>query len=165
MNFWKVFLAGLVRRWHCEPHTLAPENVAEHSWLVAMFIARLHPNPPAKLLMAALTHDLGEHATGDVPYFFKKVASDAFIMELDGAEHQGRIAVCGEELGGILADLDEESRLWLGEADLLAALYRLAFESQLGNKFAETQLKKHVMLDFQLPKLQEVWAQLKRQNP
>ncbi len=63
------WLASFTRRWHCNPalaHTQDP--VAAHS--ARMGILALHfwgDGASRELLVACLAHDLGEHATGDVP--------------------------------------------------------------------------------------------------
>jgi len=49
--------------------TLTSETVGHHSHMVAMLCIILHPteNPSTALLWGALTHDLAEHQTGDIP--------------------------------------------------------------------------------------------------
>lgn len=58
---------GRTLRMHTVP-TLQPQNVAAHSFGVAWWCWLLSEQAPStNLLMAALQHDLAEHATGDIP--------------------------------------------------------------------------------------------------
>ena len=62
------WLASHVRRWHANPalaHTQDP--VAAHSARMGILALTIWPDASRALLVACLTHDLGEHATGDVP--------------------------------------------------------------------------------------------------
>lgn len=58
---------GMVTRFHC--HVLQrPENVGEHSHMVASIVAIYYEfAPSAAVLMAALGHDLPEYKLGDIP--------------------------------------------------------------------------------------------------
>lgn len=63
----KLLTAGQVKRYHAQL-TLKEQTVAEHSHSVAMLCwAITGGSASAALLMAALTHDLGERWTGDMP--------------------------------------------------------------------------------------------------
>lgn len=62
------WLASHVRRWHCNPqlaHTQDP--VAAHSGRMGILALQHWPDASRELLAACLVHDLGEHATGDIP--------------------------------------------------------------------------------------------------
>ena len=71
MNLIKMYKAGAVKRWHTRT-TIKEQDVAAHSWGVAMIVKEIYPQANADLLMAALTHDLHEIESGDIPYPFKK---------------------------------------------------------------------------------------------
>lgn len=58
--------AGEVKRCHTE-RVLRPQTVAQHSWGVATILLMVHPEADAKLLRAALWHDVSERAMGDIP--------------------------------------------------------------------------------------------------
>ena len=66
-NFKSLYSAGRVKRYHTAD--VQAQTLAQHSWGVAMIVARIYPNqrPTPTVLMAALTHDLAEMETGDVP--------------------------------------------------------------------------------------------------
>ena len=67
---------GAVQRYHTI-RTLRPQSVAEHSWGVAMLLHMVAPSAPSHVLSAALTHDLAELVTGDLPATFKWVLEPA----------------------------------------------------------------------------------------
>lgn len=83
-----------VRRWHIV-QTSREQTLAEHSFAVAVITGSLadhmqwkglmHPAKALKLLNWALSHDLIEVRTGDVPTPFKKV-----LREVGGADILGR---------------------------------------------------------------------------
>ena len=50
---------GHVERAHSTPHHGSYSNAA-HSWQLAVLIILLHPAPSARLIMAALFHDIPE---------------------------------------------------------------------------------------------------------
>ena len=112
----KIFRAGFVRRWHKNPdlcHTADP--VDGHSGRVARLILALHPNPSMDLLRAALVHDDGEHATGDmsVP---AKLANPQMSKMIDRMERAARIDLWGSDF-----ELWQEEQVWLKFADRLDA--------------------------------------------
>lgn len=61
--------AGAVKRMH--NLRARPQNLAEHSWGVAMLLLTVYPKAPAYLIQHALVHDLPELHTGDIPAFVK----------------------------------------------------------------------------------------------
>lgn len=58
--------AAAVRRYHTR-RMLREQTLAEHSFGVQQLILQIMPEPPARLLVAAIHHDLPEYVTGDVP--------------------------------------------------------------------------------------------------
>tara|TARA_R110000782_G_scaffold2628_7_gene9994 strand:+ start:5965 stop:6432 length:468 start_codon:yes stop_codon:yes gene_type:complete len=66
MKIYPIWLSGLVRRWHCNPdlaHTA--QSNAQHQWGCAILAIHLFPNNH-RLLIDAITHDVGEVGLGDV---------------------------------------------------------------------------------------------------
>lgn len=66
MKTYKVWLSGFVRRWHSNPdmaHTA--QTNAQHQWGCAILALKLWPDDHA-LLIATITHDVGEVGIGDV---------------------------------------------------------------------------------------------------
>ena len=66
---------------HCTTSKGAPENVAGHSWRMALMAYFLTDEFPAldmeKVIKMCLIHDLGECFTGDIPTFRKTQADEA----------------------------------------------------------------------------------------
>lgn len=77
-----------VRRFNFE-HCNRYQNVAEHSYFVAMLVmelGRLHGMSPLKIgvaVEAALMHDATESVTGDIPYLVRRSMDRAALSALD----------------------------------------------------------------------------------
>lgn len=88
------WLASFVRRWHCHPdlcHTVDP--ISGHS--ARMGILALHlwgAGASRDLLVACACHDLGERATGDVPWHAKRDCPELAGL-LDVLENRARTAM------------------------------------------------------------------------
>ncbi len=65
---------------HCTTTNGAPENVASHSWRMALMALWMKDEFPEadmdKVIRMCLIHDLGECFTGDIPTFLKKDADE-----------------------------------------------------------------------------------------
>lgn len=117
MTITALYNAGAVRRWHTNPHMAhVVDTIDGHSGRVAKLILLLHPAPSMALIRAALTHDDGEHATGDVPYPAKQRFAPEFRAALDAMETAAREAIWGPD--PVLTDAEA---LWLRYADRLDA--------------------------------------------
>lgn len=80
-----ITLGAEVRRYHTLT-TLQTETVGHHSHGVALLCWVLDPDAHARLLMAALTHDLAEQLTGDIPSPAKRdlnIGADLEDLERD----------------------------------------------------------------------------------
>lgn len=120
-----LILAGHnVTRWHTM-RNLMPQNLASHSWGVAMILNRLHVGPPDEhwmLIKVALEHDLAESEIGDMP----RPARTDEHHELEN-EVATRMGVWTEHsLPGHLLP-------WLVWADLIEAGLHAQREHGLGN--------------------------------
>jgi 5'-deoxynucleotidase YfbR-like HD superfamily hydrolase len=67
IGFNKLYKAGRITRYHTAD--VKPQTLGHHQWGVAMIVCMIYPNhrPPPDIIMAALTHDLAESETGDIP--------------------------------------------------------------------------------------------------
>ena len=111
-----IFRAGAVLRWHTNPElSTTQDRVDGHSARVARIILALHPNPSVSLLRAALVHDDGEHAVGDVRAPAKDDSGEMTRL-LDKLEATAR-----EQLWGTTIPLWDSQKLWLHFADRLDA--------------------------------------------
>ncbi len=113
-----LYVASKVKRWH--GHDGPNQNLAEHSFGVAMIIAAWHPKPSAELLKASLQHDLHEKWFADIPYGVKQ-----HHPELKALEDKSRVAFMDAAQVPHLK-LTEEEGLWLKFADQYEALLYLA---------------------------------------
>ena len=80
-----VWKSGLVRRWHSNPdmaHTA--QTNAQHQWGCAILALSLWPDDH-QLMIAALTHDVGEVGVGDVSAV-AKLGSWALTDAINAAE-------------------------------------------------------------------------------
>ena len=141
-----------VTRWHAFPN-LKPQNLAAHSWAVAMMVMSLFEGEPDEkllLVQAALEHDLVEKHIGDMP---RPGRTD---------EHRRLEAAKADELGVFHESLlPPHLREWLEWADLIEAGMHAVREVELGNtRFREvlaridTHIEEHhasippILLDF-----------------
>jgi len=121
-----------VKRWHTWP-TLQEQSVASHSWGVAMILKYIYPEATSVDMLMALTHDLAEYVTGDIPYPFKKrspkVQDGVVDAEVDFEYSYGLPAPLP---GGMMAK-------YLKWADMFELLMFSVRETQMGNtKFFDT---------------------------
>jgi (p)ppGpp synthase/HD superfamily hydrolase len=76
MNMQRIWEATFTRRWHANPHMAdTADPVGGHQGRVALLALMLFPREIA-VLRAAVIHDMGEWATGDVPYPVKEANPD-----------------------------------------------------------------------------------------
>lgn len=129
-DFLKLYDAGAVKRWHTWP-TLRTQDVAAHSWGVAMILHQIDPYN-FNLLVHALTHDLHECELGDIPYPAKKrfpgIGREAAAQEVKFNESHG--------IWPVMSDSDHHKLKW---ADMFELLLWSRNELHMGNKaFAHT---------------------------
>ncbi len=60
-------MAGRIRRLHIRPMNGDEQNVAAHTWGVAMILLDLFPDVSREALVFTLRHDVPEVVTGDIP--------------------------------------------------------------------------------------------------
>jgi len=81
-----IWRAGRVMRWHVNPHLCETRDPDDgHAARVTLMALSLIPDMSREGIIHALTHDLGEHATGDMSYMVKvknpKTAAEIAEME------------------------------------------------------------------------------------
>lgn len=110
------WLAHRTQRYHTSPQLARiGQTNADHAHGVASIIAMLHPAPSPELLMAALWHDAGEAAVGDLPSPFK-TAHPTLARMHRAFEEEAAAEVCPPNW---ITDNDEA---WLKMADGLEAV-------------------------------------------
>lgn len=107
---------GQVKRWHTVKGL--NQTTAEHSWGVALFLTLYHPHPPARLLRAAILHDLHESEFGDIPSHIKD--KYAALVYMEEAEEQLFFRKHG--IDNPYEDLNDEELKWLKLADMCEAV-------------------------------------------
>ncbi len=80
------FMAGLVKRYHTQP-IVGEQNVAAHSWGVAMLYMELNPNPNYEGLQECLLHDVAELFIGDTPFQTKQAYPSVAKILREVEEH------------------------------------------------------------------------------
>lgn len=120
---------GRVRRYHTVD-TIAPQSVAEHSYGVAWLVYLLSGETPSvALLMAALSHDIAECVTGDIPAPAKR--SLGIGRQFDEYEERVRDAAGVPSWTGALTA--EELRI-LKFADTTELVLHCLHEISMGNR-------------------------------
>lgn len=112
------YIAGDVVRFHSVPG-IAKQTISEHQWGVALIVQYLQPNCSKRLIMAALTHDLAESKTGDIPAHVKWASQDLSalltMMEVQAEKSMG--------LDTFLDGLSEEEETILKLADTMEGMF------------------------------------------
>jgi 5'-deoxynucleotidase YfbR-like HD superfamily hydrolase len=117
---------GAVQRAHTIRH-IGQYSVAEHSWGVAMLLWHLFPKAAGRLVFSALTHDVPETLTGDVPSTAKQ--HDELSDNLDDA-------ICKEFGLPVPGHLGELDRRILKCCDRLECYLWALEQLAMGNAFA-----------------------------
>jgi len=61
-----ILRSGEIRRYHATPG-VPTQSLSTHQWGVAMLLQKFYPHESKEVLLYALTHDVAESATGDMP--------------------------------------------------------------------------------------------------
>ena len=156
-RFKDLYNAGSVKRYHTT-RTVQEQNLAAHSWGVALILCQISEGPVSPhLMLAALTHDLAESLTGDVPYPAKRL-SRALDSSLKDVE------LAWEADHGIVSDLTEEEYALLKWADMFELACFAKSELAMGNSYAHpimvnARLALRVM-DFPTDKAADLYAEM-----
>jgi len=126
-KFATLYNAGAVKRYHTM-RVHEHQSLAAHSWGIAMILAAICDEPPSgELLLAALTHDLAEIETGDVPAPMKWNDQDLSDSLYDAGTKFDREH-------GIVFDLSDQEYQLLQWADTFELILFCAAEINMGNK-------------------------------
>lgn len=134
-----MWAGGNTKRYHTAK-TIAEDTVGHHSYNVACIIMYLWPDASARLLRAALKHDMAEHKTGDMPAPMKRKLPDYVDYENDGERVSFRTVYGQAEdtemlLAGVrLENLTHEESWLLKYADALDGMRFCIQERCMGNQ-------------------------------
>lgn len=126
MNHVKLYKSGFVQRWHQNPNMAHfGQTDAAHQWGVAALLLMLNPDASKQLIIACLTHDVGELDAGDLSGPFKQEYPE-LANQHAAIERKHRKAILGsiEKLA-----LNEKEHLWLDLCDRLEAALFVAQKS------------------------------------
>jgi len=124
------------------------QNVAEHSWEVAIILKEIYPQCSADLFFYALTHDCAEMYTGDLPATVKKDVPHVKAL-FDDLEDR----YLDSELGINYSEFSDEERLAVKYADVLSGIYFTTARVRAGDREALLIRDRWVSYLAQLPYL------------
>lgn len=126
--------AGLVRRYHTWPR-INDQQVDGHSWQNIRILLAIWPDAPRRLLVYAMFHDVGEVATGDVPYPTKNL--DPILQEkFDAAECEAHLAMHETFLVPKPVAISDFERLVFKTCEFIEMWEYGLHEQNLGNRYA-----------------------------
>ena len=97
MTLQSLYNAGRVRRWHTNPDLSHIDDYIDgHAGRVTRLVAFLWPSASGRLLRAALAHDDGEYAVGDMAATMKRQYPELAEI-LSDMEHAARRAIWGAD--------------------------------------------------------------------
>lgn len=98
-NISQLLNSGFCRRWHSNPDMVdRADDLAQHQWNVAMIVMYLEPNFTKRLLVEALTHDVGELVVGDLAYDFKINNPEIARLHKEGEEKARELIISSDRL-------------------------------------------------------------------
>lgn len=127
------YLAAQVKRYHVYP-VLREQTIGEHSFNIIQIIDEIFFHHPscARLMRAALHHDMGEIRSGDIPFGAKKSFSEATRAEIADVEEEG---INNMKIKQPLLNKEEEDILKFCD---LAEMWLFALqELAMGNRLAQ----------------------------
>lgn len=131
-TFYTVSQASRVKRWH-NARTIHQETLAEHHAITAQVLLMLFPATHSfNLLAAAVTHDLGEVGTGDIPSPTKDKLNLREALDHEERNYNPFISYQDQ--------LNNHEKLLLKFADVFARVVFLYNEKMMGNKTTEEKL-------------------------
>lgn len=125
-KIYNVRMAGRIRRLHIRPMNGDEQDVAAHTWGVAMILLDLFPEVSKEALVFALRHDVPEVATGDIPANVKWANPDL-------EETLETLEASFLERMGWATNLEGSEFLMLKTADRIELLFYCLEQMYMGN--------------------------------
>jgi 5'-deoxynucleotidase YfbR-like HD superfamily hydrolase len=138
------WIATLTQRWHTNTHfRKTGDDVGGHSARVTILMLHLKPDVSRKAIIAAITHDLGEKATADVSYVFKKAEPE--VAEVIKVYEEKAIEQMGFDVKGLTLNEKKliklcdwlDSYLWAYLHNPLFVSKNLSWANQLESMFEQ----------------------------
>lgn len=127
-----IYAGGKLKRFHARD-TLTEQNIADHSFGVAWLTILqydIESPPRSAVIMAAMSHDLGEHIAGDVPGDTKKRVPELKAI-MNRLEDEALASV------GLTFSLTNAEERIIKFADLMEGLMFCIRERHLGSRVCE----------------------------
>lgn len=135
MNYTIARRALGVRRFHTQPR-ITEETVGHHTAGVLLALLYLEPDASREVLLAAISHDLGEYVTGDMPSPAKANLSRDAHIELKTLE-----LAATRTMGVPRTRLTQQEKKLLKLADLLDLAFSSFMEVEMGNRPARMVIR------------------------
>lgn len=133
-------IAGGVLRYHTWP-TLRRQTVAEHTWHSLRIYMETFGPPPPHVSVAITTHDMGELATGDLPFPVKKdnahVATAMSELEGKSVDRTFGSTFGGQDCLECLEDMTTQDKVRVKICDILEMIEFGMEERLMGNRYAD----------------------------
>lgn len=139
-DFYRSWLSGTVKRFHVMD-TIEPNLTSSHAWGVVLLLLMIWPSAPRELIIAALLHDFGEKATGDMPGPVKW-GNPVLEAELDRMELQHTRENLPRQIATLLETVSQSQWAVVELCDRAEFCFRMVHERMLGNRYAEIYYKR-----------------------
>ena len=126
-SIFEIMACGVDNRYHTLD-TIGEQSIASHSWGVAIILEYLEPNVSKDLIMKALTHDVTEAYTGDMPSPIKW--SHPEFKEILNRVEEEYEEVLGIDQYNIISD---EEKILYKQADMFELLFFCMKQRRMGN--------------------------------
>ena len=126
-SLFEIERGGVIKRYHTL-ETIGEQSVGAHSWGVAMILVYLEPEISKTAILKALTHDIAELYTGDIPAPVKW-DNPTLVKSLKAIE------LAYEQTLGIdySRELGKQEALLFKQADMFELLFFCMRQRKMGN--------------------------------
>ena len=126
-NLFEVVRGGTIKRYHTL-ETIGEQSVGTHSWGVAIILQYLEPDISKTAIMKALTHDVAELYTGDIPAPVKWDNPELITMlKIIEANYEEKLDIQYDSV------LGKQEALLFKQADMFELLFFCMRQRKMGN--------------------------------
>jgi 5'-deoxynucleotidase YfbR-like HD superfamily hydrolase len=127
-NLSEILRGGAIKRYHTL-EIIGEQSVASHSWGVAIILQYLSPNIRKSCVFKALTHDVAELYTGDIPAPVKWEEPE-LVQVLKNIEQRWEQKLDVSEYS---EKMSSEEKILFKQADMFELLFFCVRQRRLGN--------------------------------